>query len=223
MINQDPLSIFDSPDILKVFNSGEVGELKKTYIRTIQEGIKEKKSWQGILTEIFGYSNYIFEAAKAERENIPHCKMGCSYCCYLQVHLSRLELKLILDHVQSLPQMEKKRIKRVAATNRSKIEKNPELNRVELKLPCPFLKDKKCTIYDIRPLSCRGYNSVKVSDCKKGFGKKADITHEGNQFVIYFSALLALFETDTDIAKITDLPTFLKKETKIGDLIDGLL
>src|SRR5262249_29299285 len=33
-------------------------------------------------------------------------------------------------------------------------------------VPCPFLCDERCSIYDVRPLTCRGYNSTSVEACR---------------------------------------------------------
>ena len=214
--------LFESPEMADFFDSPERKKIKNSFVRTIRDGIKENKSWVAIIEEVLGYADYFVETIKPEIKEKPQCKAGCSYCCYLQVHLSRLELKLILDHVQNLPLIEQKRVQRVTAVNRQKIENNPHKKRVELKLPCPFLKNRKCTIYKIRPLNCRGYNSLKVSDCKKGFGKEAILVQEGNQYIIYYSALLALVETEAEFSKIVDLPKFLGKDTSLGDLLDGL-
>ena len=32
--------------------------------------------------------------------------------------------------------------------------------------PCPLLRDNRCSVYNIRPLTCRGYNSTSVEACK---------------------------------------------------------
>jgi hypothetical protein len=34
-------------------------------------------------------------------------------------------------------------------------------------LPCPFLESHRCTIYDVRPLSCRGMNSLDAAKCER--------------------------------------------------------
>jgi hypothetical protein len=33
--------------------------------------------------------------------------------------------------------------------------------------PCPFLEDARCSIYEVRPLSCRGTNSMDASACER--------------------------------------------------------
>lgn len=33
--------------------------------------------------------------------------------------------------------------------------------------PCPLLQDDRCSVYEVRPLTCRGYNSTSVDACRK--------------------------------------------------------
>jgi hypothetical protein len=33
--------------------------------------------------------------------------------------------------------------------------------------PCPFLSAGRCSIYEVRPLSCRGMNSLDAEECKR--------------------------------------------------------
>ena len=41
--------------------------------------------------------------------------------------------------------------------------------RDRVRLDCPFLEAGKCTVYEVRPVACRGYSSYSVDDCRKDF------------------------------------------------------
>ena len=34
-------------------------------------------------------------------------------------------------------------------------------------VPCPLLVEGRCSVYEVRPLICRGYNSTNVDACRK--------------------------------------------------------
>jgi hypothetical protein len=40
-------------------------------------------------------------------------------------------------------------------------------DRVSPELPCPFLAQERCSIYEARPLACRGANSLDAAACER--------------------------------------------------------
>jgi hypothetical protein len=38
---------------------------------------------------------------------------------------------------------------------------------VDDSVPCPLLVDGRCSVYEVRPLVCRGYNSTNVDACRQ--------------------------------------------------------
>lgn len=100
------------------------------------------------------------EAQQAAIQHYPevtaqiHCRAGCAWCCYeqLQVH--------ILDAIG------------VAASLHQVLDYSLETrNRADLKKlfrPCPFLsEDRRCSVYQHRPLVCRAYHSINVAECER--------------------------------------------------------
>ena len=98
------------------------------------------------------------------------CRAGCAHCCHqpatafpfeaiqiaesLRARLSPEELELILQALR----------KRVSGlTNRSVRQS------IENKSPCPLLKDSRCSIYELRPLTCRMAHSLAVKKCEAAF------------------------------------------------------
>lgn len=87
--------------------------------------------------------NYVHAATLGQAA----CKSGCSSCCHVSVALFEPEARVIAKELK---------IKAQTPTKRMFL---PEDRRAREKehygSPCPFLKDDKCSIYAIRPLSCR--------------------------------------------------------------------
>ena len=44
----------------------------------------------------------------------------------------------------------------------------------EARLPCPLLVASECSVYPVRPLDCRAYNSRSVAACRDAFDDYAD-------------------------------------------------
>lgn len=69
------------------------------------------------------------------------CGKGCSNCCKMDVHISALEAAKI----------EKEIGRKAALISKSILRSEPAFTGI----PCPFLEDDACSIYDSRPYFCR--------------------------------------------------------------------
>ncbi len=106
------------------------------------------------------------------------CRKGCAACCRMLVPLSAPEAFSLREWVRSRPTEEQARISARVAESKSlllvhglwrrlsELCDDPEppdddvldgVNReyLALRMPCPFLEDEICTIYDERPAACR--------------------------------------------------------------------
>jgi len=98
------------------------------------------------------------------------CKAGCDHCCYQSVGVTPPEALAIADHLKStLPPAE---LARVAAHVAERYERTRGLSAAERfspDHPCPFLDvgAGQCSIYEVRPLSCRGMNSLDAGECER--------------------------------------------------------
>jgi Fe-S-cluster containining protein len=97
------------------------------------------------------------------------CREGCSYCCHQPDILTTIpELLRIVDVVhQSFDNLQLEALRERA---RGYAEHNQgralgDLAR-EVPIACPLLVDNRCSVYDARPLTCRGYNSLSVDACR---------------------------------------------------------
>lgn len=96
------------------------------------------------------------------------CKEGCSYCCCKPGVLTSIpELLRILEYVQTLPPRTVEAIQRRAEQYVRKLAGRHFDAAFEESVPCPLLSDGRCSAYDVRPLTCRGYNSTSVDACRR--------------------------------------------------------
>jgi len=108
------------------------------------------------------------------------CQKGCAACCRIMIPVSPPEAFALVDVVKSLPDAHRARIQQKLADTQSRLqdagllptlrdmaestrqqtdEELDMINRIyyALRLPCIFLEDEMCSIYDHRPAGCRGH------------------------------------------------------------------
>jgi Fe-S-cluster containining protein len=86
------------------------------------------------------------------------CAPGCSFCCYLPVDVLAPEAFHIAAHLRQ---------------TRSPRELTELVYRLGVHgqhdgaaRPCVFLADGRCSIYEVRPMVCRSYNSLSKERCE---------------------------------------------------------
>lgn len=77
------------------------------------------------------------------------CKSGCNHCCKMAVTISSYEAELIGQAIGIKP---RKHVRII-------VDKE-ELISEYMNVPCPFLKNHKCAIYENRPLPCRTHYNI---------------------------------------------------------------
>ena len=86
------------------------------------------------------------------------CKEGCSYCCeYGEYPFTRLEFEYLLQGYNSLNEP----TKQIILENIENIKQDSEGYYV-----CPFLINKKCSVYENRALVCRTFGLLNKEDGK---------------------------------------------------------
>ncbi|WP_342349605.1 YkgJ family cysteine cluster protein [uncultured Nitrospira sp.] len=106
------------------------------------------------------------------------CQKGCAACCRMMIPVAPPEAFALLSVVEALPSLQKERLlERFQAAQKTLREAGLEdglqqlafsedqgtdeelepLNRAyyALRMPCPFLEDEMCSIYEQRPSACR--------------------------------------------------------------------
>lgn len=94
------------------------------------------------------------------------CGAGCDHCCYQSVGVTPPEALAIVDHVRKTrpgPALDALAA-HVAALYRA-TRGLSSAERFSPDHPCVFLEGGRCSIYEVRPLSCRGMNSLDATEC----------------------------------------------------------
>lgn len=80
--------------------------------------------------------------------SVAACRAGCAHCCHMAVAVSSSEAQAIADHIGVAPLSPTMNFDQEASVGKY------------MNVPCPFLKKKHCTIYDVRPSACRTHYNV---------------------------------------------------------------
>jgi Fe-S-cluster containining protein len=94
------------------------------------------------------------------------CRAGCDHCCYQSVGVTPPEALAIRDHLQKTRSATE--LAAVAAHVGERHARTRGLTsneRFSPDYPCPFLREGRCSIYEVRPLACRGMNSLDAGEC----------------------------------------------------------
>lgn len=96
------------------------------------------------------------------------CQAGCDHCCYQVVGVTPPEALAIAEHLKTtLSGPALARITAHVAAARERTRGLSSAERFSPEHPCPFLAAGNCSIYEVRPLPCRGMNSLDAGECAK--------------------------------------------------------
>lgn len=95
------------------------------------------------------------------------CHRGCSFCCHLKVMVTAPEFQIISNYVENT--FPKEKIKALKLTLRKTVSETTRVTGLaeRLAIPCSFLENNVCSIYDARPFTCRAYYSRDSMFCQK--------------------------------------------------------
>ncbi len=99
------------------------------------------------------------------------CAKQCFYCCHLTtIAVAIPEVLAVAEHVKrtttpdELDALRRRIDTHIVETNRFSGEE-----RERFRYPCPLLAEGDCSVYEVRPLACQGWNSLDVSKCREDF------------------------------------------------------
>jgi hypothetical protein len=96
------------------------------------------------------------------------CRAGCGHCCHQVVGATAPEVLAIYEHLRTTRTPDE--LARVASRIVDAEEKARGLTqdeRTSPELPCPFLEEERCSVYEVRPLACRGKTSLDAAACER--------------------------------------------------------
>lgn len=119
----------------------------------------------------------LYEFYDRETQNMSFaCRKGCSTCCTKSVTMTATEGEIIMAHLKAKGQMNEihEILKNTVTTNTPKHTPNQFVKKcLEKKecqeeswdlTPCCFLDNGSCSIYSVRPFSCRSFGSTVQCD-----------------------------------------------------------
>lgn len=97
------------------------------------------------------------------------CRAGCSWCCHFTIDVRAVEVFRILDHVRGFPEAERQRLRARIESNAQRLAGLDEEERARINIECAFLRDGQCSIYSVRPQTCRNYHATDVTGCQQAY------------------------------------------------------
>ncbi|MBR0936550.1 YkgJ family cysteine cluster protein [Bradyrhizobium jicamae] len=140
-------------------------------------------------------------AAAGFRRDIPNqptlaCASGCAACCHLYVQVPPGTAAVMAEHIAAhFTPAERASLRERLEAAAAAAHAVPDPAR--LRRPCPLLgSDNRCTVYEVRPLSCRAFTSRSVARCHEVvFGDNQDgsgVEQNAAHFRIHMQATFAL-------------------------------
>lgn len=98
------------------------------------------------------------------------CRAGCTWCCHFSVDVRAVEVFGILDFVErTFTAEEKARVYAEIHANSAALDNLDEIERMRRNVKCPFLSQGRCTIYPVRPQTCRNYHATSAVGCQQSY------------------------------------------------------
>ncbi len=104
------------------------------------------------------------------------CQKGCSLCCSLRVDVFAHEIFLIARHISRrfAPEKISTLLDRLSL-HAQKVTAMTPFEHATTNLPCAMLEEGSCSIYEVRPHSCRRHHSQDFTACQYTFDHPSDL------------------------------------------------
>ncbi|MDL2337399.1 MAG: YkgJ family cysteine cluster protein [Pseudomonadota bacterium] len=90
------------------------------------------------------------------------CRTGCSHCCSARVEAFAPEIFRIAEELKTWPAQAREA---VAVRMRDHVAADAGTASWSDRPECPFLVDRRCSVYAVRPSACRKAHSLAVEAC----------------------------------------------------------
>ena len=149
-------------------------------------------------------ASYVLDRCRASER--PVCAVRCTYCCYAPLEVLWPEAEALARHLQvRLSAQERGRVVEALSEHESSSRGLGNAERYARALACPLLDGEtgQCAVYPLRPLRCRGANSLHISPCERSCHEDdVDIEVNGFLYDTYVAASRAL----QHVARAANLP-----------------
>jgi Fe-S-cluster containining protein len=154
---------------------GDHLEVARAACSTAAGTMREERTRTGVIEAVRTLVSWAEERVAENLRGSPPqqplaCQEGCAYCCHFPLDLTPPELIWISEFLHKIPEPRvlaalEERTARIADQTRGM----NAAERTASRLPCPLLVENRCSVYPVRPLLCRGWNSMDVEPCRRVF------------------------------------------------------
>lgn len=147
----------------------------------VASGRLDREAGEGIVTSTLSELISLAENFTEQRKMVDpppdsiKCRSGCSHCCHVRVVVTPLEALSLAEFIREtftddeLHKLTKRLNVADSITHGMSDEEHGGAH-----VHCPLLVDDHCSVYQARPLECRGYVSMDVEPCRKTFENYAE-------------------------------------------------
>ena len=108
------------------------------------------------------------------------CRAGCSLCCWLRVDVYAPEVFLIADALRkklTLPELEELLVQ--LAAHSELVTRLTVFEHATRNVACPLSRDGWCSVYAVRPHTCRRHHSQDLAACQFTYDHPDDMEFPG--------------------------------------------
>jgi Fe-S-cluster containining protein len=128
------------------------------------------------------------------------CCAGCSICCSLRIEVYAHEVFLIADHIlATFSDEELFALKERLAAHSEKVLPLTPFEHATSNTVCPLLRDGLCSVYTVRPQTCRRHHSLDVTACQYAYDHPADLEFPSAHHPEIFRALTEAMRQNTEV------------------------
>jgi len=153
-----PLPPTAHPEFVKILSSQE-----KDFYRRLMTN-KNRVFAIHLVKTLHAQIDQLVENIKQRPDIHFDCKPKCHYCCTLRVEASAPEVFVVAQELQKLPQDS---LSSIISRLESHAKKVKGVKASNYFFECPFLVADLCSIYPVRPQTCRKFYSVDIRGCEK--------------------------------------------------------
>lgn len=139
-----------------------------TALGVLRQGRTRERAAELGLNAMAGASTIIDGMLRQSSGSALACRPGCVHCCYQAVGVSPPEVFAIYHYLSFSVSHEARQrtFQRIREMDEQTRGLEPA-QRLAPEFPCPFLQEQRCSIYEVRPLACRGKNSLDADACER--------------------------------------------------------
>ena len=150
------------------------------------------------------------------------CCEGCSLCCWLRVDVHAHEVFLIAEFIRArFSQAELSALIARLAVHSGKVLPLTPFEHATQNVVCPLLQNGRCSVYAVRPHSCRRHHSVDFAACQFTYDHPTDLeAPAAHDRELFRSLTEALHATAGTYARLGFDDTIYQLGTALAEALD---